>query len=310
MNVRPTIILVILFVSCSTVFPQDHTKYKLFEHAGYKFPYQLSRPDESWKLPKALVEISGLGYVDNSRLACVQDEKGDIYIFNLKTRTVESKIPFSNDGDFEGIEIVEHDAWVLKSNGTLYRVADYLHSAVPDVRKYATALSDKNDTEGLAYDPVHKNLLIVCKGYPFVNEKQRSDVKAVYRFNPETNRLDVKPFLLIETDTIKLYKNYSAMTRLGIDLLAAVDPSEGDATFQPSGIAVQPVTGNIFILASVGNLIMVLSGKGKLLALITLSPKIFPRPEGICFSPDGKLYISNEGGDKAGSILKFELKTK
>lgn len=310
MKVKQTIILVILFLSYFTVFPQDNNKYKLFEHAGYNFPYQLARPDRSWELPKALVEISGLGFIDNSRLACIQDENGYIYIFNLKTGVVESKIPFDGDGDYEDIVIIEHDAWVLKSNGTLYKVADYLNKAIPDVKKHATALSGKNNTEGLAYDPVNKKLLIACKGYPFADEKKGNDVKAVYSFNLETKRLDLKPFLLIETDTIKYYKNYNTMTRLGIELLAAINPSKGDVTFQPSGIAIQPVTGNIFILGSVGKLLMVLSGNGEMLAMITLSPKIFPKSEGICFSPDGKLFISNEGEGKAGTILKFELKNK
>ena len=310
MKVNQTIILVILFLTSFTVFPQDNNKYKLFEHAGYNFPYQLAMPDRSWVLPIALVEISGLSFIDNSRLACIQDEKGDIYIFNLKTGAVESKIHFNEDSDYEDIEIIDHDAWVLKSNGTLYKVAGYLNKAIPDVKKYATALSYKNDTEGLAYDPVNKNLLIACKGHPFVDDKKGNDVKAVYIFNLATKRLDLKPFLLIDTDSIKYYKNYNTMTRFGIELLAAVDPSKGDITFQPSGIAIQPVTGNIFILGSVGNLLMVLSGNGKLLAIITLNQKIFPKPEGICFSPDGKLFIANEGEGKAGTILKFELKNK
>jgi uncharacterized protein YjiK len=310
MKVKQTIILVILFFTSFTVFPQDNNKYILFEHAGYNFPYHLAMPNRSWELPIALVEISGLSFVDNSRLACIQDEKGDIYIFNLKTGVVDSKIHFNEDGDYEDIEIIDHDAWVLKSNGTLYKVAGYLNKAIPDVKKYATALSYKNDTEGLTYDPVNKNLLIACKGHPFVDDKKGNDVKAVYIFNLATKRLDLKPFLLIETDSIKYYKNYNTITRFGIELLAAVDPSKGDVTFQPSGIAIQPVTGNIFILGSVGNLLMVLSGKGKMLSLITLSPKIFPKPEGICFSPDGKLFIANEGEGKAGTILKFELKNK
>jgi uncharacterized protein YjiK len=310
MKVNQTIILVISFLTSFTVFPQDNNIYKLFEHAGYNFPYKLAMPDRSWVLPIALVEISGLSFIDNSRLACIQDEKGDIYIFNLTTGVVDSKIHFDDDGDYEDIEVIDHDAWVLKSNGTLYKVAGYLNKAIPDVKKHATALSGKNDTEGLAYDPVNKNLLIACKGYPFVNEKKGNDVKAVYIFNLKTKRLNLKPFLLIETDTIKYYKNYNTITRLGIELLAAIDPSKGDVTFQPSGIAIQPVTGNIFILGSVGNLLIVLSGNGKMLALITLSPKIFPKPEGICFSPDGKLFIANEGDGKAGTILKFELKNK
>jgi uncharacterized protein YjiK len=310
MRVKPTIILLILFLSFITSCSQDNNTYTLFEHPNYVFPYQLAEPDKSWKLPNTLVEISGLSFINNHRLACVQDEKGIIYIFNLKAGEVELEIDFGDDGDYEGIEIIENDAWILKSNGTLYKVTEYLKKAEPNVKKYTTALSGKNDTEGLAYDPVNKNLLIACKGEPFVDEKKGSGFKAIYSFNLETKQIDIQPFLLINLDTIKYYQNFNTMTRLGVEIQAFLDPSKGDVTFKPSGIAIQPVTGNVFILGSVGNLLLVLSSKGEMLAMIELRSKIFPQPEGICFSPDGTLYISNEGDGREGTILKFEPKDK
>jgi uncharacterized protein YjiK len=286
MLVKQKIILLILFLVSLTGCSQDNNTYTLFEKPNYAFPYQLDEPDKSWKLPKTLVEISGLSFIDNYRLAGVQDEKGVVYIFNLKAGGVELEIDFGDNGDYEGIEIIENDAWVLKSNGTLYMVKDYLEKAGPNVKKYTTALSGKNDAEGLAYDPVNKNLLIACKEDPFVDEKEGSGFKAIYSFNLETKLIDLKPFFLINLDSIKYYK--------------------GDAAFKPSGIAIQPVTGDIFILGSVGKLLLVLTGKGEMLAMIKLRPKIFPQPEGICFSPDGTLYISNEGGGKEGTLLQFE----
>lgn len=279
-------LLLILVISCLTACSQEIPKNILFERRGYSFEYQLNEPGPLWKLPAELVEISGLSIIDNQRLACVQDEKGIVYIFNLKAGKVESEIDFGDDGDYEGIEIIENDAWVLKSNGTLYKVTDYLKKAEPDVKKYTTALSGKNNAEGLAYDPVNKSLLIACKGFPFLDEKNGSGYKAIYSFNLETKLLDSEPFLLINLDTIGYYK--------------------GDETFQPSGIAIHPVTGDVFILGAAGNLLLVLSKKGEILAMIKLKSKIFPQPEGICFSPDGTLYISNEGAGREGTILEFE----
>jgi len=305
---KQTIILLILFLFYFTVFSQDNDKYLLFEHANYEFPYHLAEPDKSWKLPKKLVEISGLSYIDKHKLACVQDEKGNVYIFNLKAGEVEQKIDFGDDGDYEGIEIIENDAWVLKSNGILYKVIDYLKEAEPYVKKYTTALSGKNDAEGLAYDPVNKNLLIACKGHPFTDEKKGKEFKAIYSFNLKTKLIDLKPFLLIEMDTVKYYKNYNTITQLGVELLAFFDSSKGDVSFQPSGIAIHPITGNVYILGSVGNLLIVFSRAGEMLAIIKLRSKIHPQPEGICFSPNGTLYISNEGDGDEGTILKFESK--
>ena len=307
MQVKQTIILLILFLFNFTVFSQDSDKYMLFEHADYDFPYQLAEPDKSWKLPKKLVEISGLSYIDKQRLACVQDEKGNIYIFNLITGEVEKKIDFGDDGDYEGIEIVKNDAWVLKSNGTLYKVINFLNDPEPAVKKITTALSGKNDAEGLAYDFQNNQLLIACKGHPFVDEKKGKEFKAVYSFNLKTKLIDLKPFLLIKMDTIKYYKNYNTMTQMGVELLAYFDHAKGDLSFQPSGVAIHPISGNIYVLGSVGNLLLVFSREGEMMSIIDLKSKIHNQPEGICFGPDGTLYISNEGDEDEGIILMFEL---
>jgi len=309
MQIYQTFILLILFLFSFTGCAQDNDKDLLFEHPNYKFPYQLTKPDNSWELPKKLIEISGLSYVDKHRLACVQDEKANIYIFNLKSGEIENKINFGDDGDYEDIVIIRNDAWILKSNGTLYRVNDYLKKAEPDVKKYSTDLSGKNDTEGLAWDLANNNLLIACKGHPFLDNTEGKEFKAIYSFDLKTKKLDLEPFLLIEMDTVKYYKDYNTMTRLGVDLLAYFDSSKGDVSFQPSGVAIHPISGNIFILASVGNLLIVHSGEGEILAMVELNSKYHPQPEGICFSPNGTLFISNEGGDlDKGTILKFETK--
>ncbi len=302
--------LVSLLISCLifiSSFSQEDNKYKLFEQVNYAFPYKLSQPDKTWELPKNLEEISGLSYIDNHRLACVQDEKGNVYVFNLISGEIELKVDFGEDGDYEGVEIVGDDAWVLKSNGNLYQVADYLESMAPFAKKHSTVLSGKNDAEGLAFDPLDSNLLIACKGHPFTDDKKGKEFKAIYRFDLETEELDLRPFLLIEMDTIKYYKNYNTMTQMGVELLAYIDPSEGDVSFQPSGIAINPVTGNIYIIGSVGNLLMVYSRKGNMLAMIKLRSKIFPQAEGICFSPDGTLFIASEGDGGEGTILRFSV---
>lgn len=310
LNKHTTAVFILLLFS-STVFSQEDEKNVLFEQAGYRFSYQLTKPDKRWELPKKLVEISGLGYVDGHRIACVQDEKGSIYIFNTKKNNTITKIDFGDHGDYEGIEIIGNDAWVLKSNGTLYQIKDYLKDKNPMVKKYKTGLSAKNNAEGLAYDSFSQSLLIACKGYPFVNkneEKNAREFKAIYRFDLKSQQLEPNPFLLIELDSIKQHKNYNTMALLGMEILAFFDTSEGDVSFQPSAIAIHPSTGNLYVLASVGKSLAVFSKKGKMLSLVRLHSKVHAQPEGICFSPDGTLFIANEGKDGKGVILKFNQK--
>jgi len=307
MQISKLIIFISVIISINS-FSQDGYKFMLFEHSNYNFPYDFSKPDKSWKLPNKLEEISGLGFIDKNRLACVQDEKGNIYIFNIKSGEVENKIDFGDDGDYEGIEVIKNDAWVLRSNGTLFKVKDFLKEPEPTVTKYKTELSSKNDTEGLCFDLKSNSLLIACKGHPFVSDKKGKEFKALYKFDLETKFLDLKPLLLIEVDTIKYYKDYNTMAQMGVELLAYFDSSKGDISFQPSGIAVHPISGNLYIIGSTGNLLMVFNRSGEMLAMVKLRSKYFPQAEGICFSPKGILYISNEGDDGHGKISKFESK--
>ena len=285
-----SVVILFLMVMC-----QEEEKDVLFVKAGYSFPYQMSAPERSWELPGKLVEISGISYIDENRLACVQDERGNIYIFNTASGKIEKKTDFGEDGDYEDIVVVENDAWVLRSDGTLFRCLNYQDEEKLKVTEFKTALHGKNDTEGLALLPHENSLLIACKGKPFIGEskskKKDKKIKAVYRFDLKTKQLDKSPFLLIHVDSLrkKILKNNA----------------EGKFTFKPSGIAIHPVTGNIYIIASAGKMMAVFSEEGELLAMIRLKKKIFKQPEGISFSPGGTMFISNEGGKDKGTILKF-----
>jgi hypothetical protein len=302
MQLKRATVLMILMMVCFTACEQEMPGGILYEAAGYDFAYRLAKPDQTWKLPLSLVEISGIATIDADRLACVQDEKGVIFVFNVKSGAVEREILFGDNGDYEGIEVVDRDAWILKSNGTLTHVPDFLQDGQLSVSNYPTALSRKNDTEGLAYDPMTGNLLIACKEHPFLDKRAESGFRAVYSFHSESFSLDHNPLFLISTDTLQLYREKGVAGRPGGLPLTG----KGEKAFQPSGIAIHPVSGDIFILASVGKLLVVLSRGGEILALADLRTAHFPKPEGICFGSDGTLFISSEGSLNSGTIHQFK----
>jgi hypothetical protein len=82
---------------------------------------------------------------------------------------------------------------------------------------------------------------------------------------------------------------------------------ESETSFQPSGIAIHPRSEEIYIISSVGKLLIILNREGKVLDVKEFDPAIFRQPEGICFSPEGDMYISNEGQGGKGYVLKFKL---
>ena len=81
---------------------------------------------------------------------------------------------------------------------------------------------------------------------------------------------------------------------------------------KPSAAAINPVTKDVWILASLNQLLIVTDRKGNTKNVYTLDPVIFNQPEGITFTPWGDLLISNEAGDKyeAASLLIFKPKKR
>lgn len=303
------ILIGVLLIMMYFGFSQEDENGAIFKEKTYVFPYNLTLPDKIQNLPPKLNEISGLSKIDNERFACIQDEKGNIYVLNFITAEIEKKINFADHGDFEGITLVGSTAWALKSSGDLFRVKDFMDGEeVLRAKKYETDLTKKNDSEGLTYDKANNRLLIACKGHPFIGDKKGKHKKAIYEFDIEEKKFNKKPVFLIDLDQIKSFRDYNTMTQLGISLLSSIDENKGDVTFQPSDLAVHPKTNNIYVIGAVGDLLLVLNPKGVILAMIDLDDKLFKQAEGICFNENGTLYISNEGGESKATILKFDMK--
>ena len=304
----PICILYLSFCDSSRT-PQQVTSVNTNSNTAdiYSFPYALGLPDETYKLPDYLREISGLSYCQKDKLACVQDEKANIYILKLDKKAEISKYDFGKDGDFEDIAIVEKTAYVLRNDGRIFRVSDFDNNEMK-VKQYKTPLSEKNNTEGLAYDPLSNSLFIACKGSPSIeNEPSYTGNRAVYRFDLEKKELNKDPIFLINLDKLENYKDESSFTRFSRQLAKTLRLVESETSFNPSGIAIHPIYGDIYLISSIGKLLIVMDRKGKILDIHDLDVKIFRQPEGICFSPSGDLYISNEGQGGKGYILKFKL---
>ncbi len=268
--------------------------------------YDLENPDGIYKLPAFLEEISGMSYYGKGKIACIQDEKGNIYIMNLEQEKIVKSYKFGEDADYEDIAVVGNTAYVLRNNGHIYRIEDFKKKD-RKVKKFNTLLKEKNDTEGLAFDPLSNSLLIACKGSPSIEgDHPYEGYKAIYKFDLEKQELDRTPHFLIDLERLDSYIDHSVFTRLSLRVAKRLRLIESETSFQPSGIAIHPLYGEIYIVSSVGKLLIVLNRRGKVLDVKELDPKIFRQPEGICFSPDGDMYISNEGQGGKGYILKFK----
>jgi len=60
---------------------------------------------------------------------------------------------------------------------------------------------------------------------------------------------------------------------------------------------------DIYVISSVGKVMLVFDHTAKLKDIINFRRSIFVQPEGISFDSKGNLYISNEGKEGNGTIV-------
>lgn len=255
--------------------------------------YDYTRPQLVGDMPAELDEISGLSVAEGHRdeLLAVQDEEGKIFRINAKTGGLLWAITFWKDGDYEGVEAVGDDVWVVKNTGTLYRV---ISPGKPGqrVEKFNTILTGDNDVEGLAYDAARNRLLLACKRDAKDDGNDR-DGRYIYAFDLATKTLSAKPVFAIAREAVKRFLDRCNRTS-GHAKLIQFFVERDDYDLAPSALAIHPITGQLFLLSSVGKILMVLNPDGRIDHLERLDKEFFPQPEGLAFAADGTLFISSE----------------
>jgi uncharacterized protein YjiK len=242
--------------------------------------YDLSKPVNKWELPPQLSEISGIVKLDNNQMLAIEDLHPTLYILNLGNgkASIADTISFYDTAkdkfDIEDVAVIGNDAYALWSHGSIFKITDWKKSK--QVKEIETGLDKKNNTEGLAYDPVTGNLLIACKNESGVEDEKKS-ARALYELDIKKETLLDKPFLVVESKDLKAI-------------------SGDKIKFFPSGVAVNPSTHDIYVISTKDTKCMAqFSHDGQLKTFTYLDKDLLEQPEGISFDPAGNLYISTEG---------------
>ncbi|MBC7778308.1 MAG: SdiA-regulated domain-containing protein [Phycisphaerae bacterium] len=257
-------------------------------------PYDLQNPSLTINLvSEALKEISGLSPTDLAGVyLAIADERGEVFFVEGNSGgSVSRRVLFRDKGDFESVEMVGKSIWAAKSNGDMYEITDWEKNP-PHVEEFKTSLKKHNDVEGLAYDPWRKALLLACKEQP-----DSLYPRGIYVFNLETKTLDESPAYTIHPEEVNRLVSYGEVER--------------HEYFSPSGLAVHPLTGDVYVVSTALKRLVVLDYKtGKIKFAQRLDKKILPQPEGISFDAQGNLLLSSEGKLGEGMLLKFDFKGK
>lgn len=237
--------------------------------------YALENPDKKYILPPELKEISGISFYDENTLACVNDEEGTVFMYDLASKSIKNTFEIAKNGDYEGIEVVGNEVFMMKSDG---KIISY-NFETKSKKEIDCSTDEVKEYEGLAYNRLTNSLLLAAKE----QKKQQNDEKNIYAYSLET-------------------KQFSKLLTISLDLMKG---EKNKKKFAPSGIAVHPISGHFYVLSSQIKKLLVISPNGKESALFDLKNDLFVQPEGICFASNGDMYISSEGDNGDGYILSF-----
>ena len=274
-NILPAFVI-FLFSSCQDV---AKAKVQVEGPAGYNW-----QQPEKISLSEELDEISGI-YFDAERnsIIAVNDEQGLLFSISMTDKTVQLRSRFNKGGDYEDVLFAHANPYALKSNGDVFKILNPFTDSVTSVET-KLKLKGKNDFEAMLFDSSKNRLLVFCKNcisYP--------DSPAVFSYNLQTEQFEPEPaFMLIVDSTYATLLNKKNKLQL-------------------SAAAVHPKTGEWFLIASANHLLLITDSDGKIKAVYPLNKKLFKQAEGICFAPNGDLYISNEAKNGIANILKFSF---
>lgn len=249
--------------------------------ASYPNPpgYDLSKPIV-YKLPEALNEISGLYFYNkDSSLFAINDEKGWLFKIHLKVPVQIERWKFSDAGDYEDLTFKDSAFYVLKSKGAIEKFK-FLSGDSLLFESFKLPQTG-NEFETLYFDSTGNKLILICKNCIGDKKKQVSS----WFFDPQTDSFSTG--FTIQTAKIQQQLN------------------DDELKFKPSAAAIHPITGELYVIASVNRALVILNRDHTVKNSYKIDPVLFKQPEGMTFTPKGDLIISNESAESGNADILF-----
>ncbi|PZF73718.1 SdiA-regulated domain-containing protein [Taibaiella soli] len=240
-------------------------------------------------LEKGLDEISGLDYERKIHaFIAINDEKGKVYVIDTAAFRIREELPFGDKGDYEEC-IVTDDRWyVLRSDGHLYEMT-YDGVGIKDVNKYKYE-GKTTEFEAMYLDKANNRIVLIVKN---AKKDHQEETAYGYAFDLASKQFVAAPVFQVR---------WSDVASVGKIKLKS---------FHPSAAAIHPITGELYVLASIEKLLVVLDKQTlKVKGVYFLDPKLCRQAEGLAFDPRGNMYISNEAADAQPNIVVFPYQSK
>lgn len=242
----------------------------------------------TWQLPDALKNVAALVYISDGKMACMSEDVGSIFIYNLESGTIENEYQFGQAGDYEGLEIIGKNAYVGCADGRIVEIINYA-SDTPVVKEYGTHLTVRDHVNGLCYDRKNRRLLVSVRGL----EDDLQPYKNVYGFRLQDKRMLVKP--VVRIDLRNHWFNSAQAKRL-------------QTVFQPTDLDINPVNGQLYVIDGSKCQLLRMRLTDGIRDVIMLDKNKFFQPEGITITPSGEIFIASRGArDQPGTLLQVRI---
>lgn len=297
-NLLSLLILVLIFFLAGAYGLITYVQQPETEHftlaESFDFPFDFENPDQIVELPNILNEISGLAPWSADEVLGIQDEDGELFVIKTNSGEIHRQFRFGKDRDYEGVARWNDTLFILEVDGDIHRMV--LRDSVDqyDAIKLETPFSYRNDLEGVCFDPVSNLLFMVPKAQELNPSRANQHRRGIYGYNPITDELAPQPLFFLDQDEVG----------------RAVYGKRVKYVLKPSGIAADPLSDYLYVISSVGRIMVVINRESRLQHLELLPPDVFPQPEGITFNAAGDLFLSTEGGGGKAKLVTYKRRPK
>jgi hypothetical protein len=214
-------------------------------------------------------------YPKDTSIFAESDSKGSVYKVPINRPNEVVKWRFGKGDDYEDIVLLDSTFYIMLSTGRI-TAARFTGDDSVLVDTYDFPYGEKNEFEGMYYEPGTRKMVLVCKDCKVDDDHDES--LHTYTFDPATGSFSDQSYVVNVRE---------------------IDQFIGEPTgrFKPSAAAIHPITGDLYFLSSVNKLLVKSDRQGKVKGAWKLRPATFKQPEGIAFTPAGSLIISNESAD-------------
>lgn len=277
---RSTRSLVVATACCCLLLFSCESKSGKKAAEKFEFPYDFSAPD-IFVLDASLREISGITPLpDSTGLLAINDESGKLFWLNMKGEITKTKW-FHKSGDYEDLAVVGKGLFVMKSSGNLYHVPDFSADSLTAVT-YKSNIQEGVEFESLALDRQSNRLLLLVKD----GESVKSQAP-FYGFDLAQMKFNEGHVMMLEPRKAR-----------GVEVKGR--------SYRSSAMDFHPITGHLYVVASINKMLLICDRDGKGIGSVKLDKKMFPQPEGLCFLPNGDMFISSEGKSKEAKLIRFQ----